>query len=146
MNRLHAMAKVQRVVFESDTIEPKDVYLKLRSEIDTDIMGRKEIEAFAEHSIQLRRDARFPVEKARMALDIAEAELRADVLDALGKLDVSEPRACREVYELHRQLGGSIGEPSLRLALEYLTEDGIEGVEALRARLDEIYPPESKED
>jgi hypothetical protein len=145
MNRLHAMAKVQRAVFESDTIEPKDIYLKLRFEIPETLMGRKEIEAFAEHSIQLRSDARFPVEKARMALDILEAELRADVLDALGALDVTNPRDCREVYELHRQLGSSIGEHSLRHGIDALEAAG-KDFEALRARLDEIYPPAKSED
>lgn len=141
------MTMVQRTVLESDSIEKKDVYLKLRFEIPEEVMGRLEIEAAAEQSVRIRDQAKFPVERARLALDIREGELRADVLDALALVDISNPRDCRDVYELHHQVGGSSGEPSLRNAIDFLGTAGIDEavVGPLAARLLELYPEDADE-
>lgn len=146
MNRLHAMTKIQRAALDGGNKDPKDIFMGLRFEIpnggDNEVMSRKEIEAFATQSIQLVADAKFPVERARMALDILEGELRADLLDTVAELDITNPRDCREVYELHRKIGSSIGEPTLREAIDAVAVGGIDAdrVAALVTRLNAIYP------
>lgn len=149
MNRLHAFALIQRTVFDSDTIDANDVYLKLRNVIPNgghdQVMSRDEIKGRAKEAIEQRDEAKFKVEFARHRLDILEAELRADVLDALEVIDLSNPRVCREVYDVHRQVGTSVGQPSLRQALELLKGGGHDCA-ALKSRLDEIYPPATDDD
>ncbi len=148
MNRLHAMTLIQRTVLESDCIDASDIFMRLRRDIpnggDSELMSRKEIEAFAKQAIELRDQAKFPVERKRLELDITEGELRADVIDALALIDLSNPRDVRDVYEMHRKIGGSIGEPSLREAVDYLGEAGVDEavVAPLAARLLALYPVE----
>jgi hypothetical protein len=151
MNRLHAITKIQRAVFDDGITDPKDVFLKLRFVIPNggadELMPRKEIEALAEHAIAMLKNVHFPVERAHLALDILEGELRADLLDALASLDVTEPNVCREVFEMHRNLGNSTGPASLRECVDMLAEGGAaeELVADLATRLAALYPPD-KED
>lgn len=146
MNRLHALTKIQRHVFESGCTDEKDIFLALRHVIpnggDTEVLSRKEIESFAKISLQQLAEARFPVERERLRLDILEGELRADLLDEIAKLDLSNPRDCRELYELHRAVGNSTGEPTLRQAIDALAVGGTseDVVAALTERLLALYP------
>lgn len=152
MNRLHAMTRIQRLVFEHRPVDGKDVFMRLRTEIpnggDKEVMSRKEIEAFADHAIKLIGDMRFGVELARLQLDIAEGELRADVLDALDALDMSKPGDCRDIYELHREIGSSTGPASLRKALDMLAVGGTseDTMASLTARLLALYPVEGDDE
>ena len=145
------MTLIQRTALEGGSIEPKDIYLKLRNTIPNggldEVMSRQEIVAFAEQSVKLVAESRFPVERERMRLDICEGELRADLLDELAKLDLSNPRIARELYETHRKIGSSTGEPTLREAIDTLAVSGVspDTMTALVARLNEIYPPEADE-
>jgi hypothetical protein len=146
MNRLHAMTRIQRLVFEHRPVDGKDVFMRVRMEIpnggDNEVMSRKEIEAFADHAIKLIGDMKFSVELARLQLDIAEGELRADLLDALDALDMTNPSDCRDIYELHREIGNSTGAPSLRKAIDTLAVGGTheDTIAALTARLLALYP------
>ncbi len=149
MNKLHAITLVQKTVIEGSFVDPKDVFLKLRSVIpnggDTEVLSRKEIESVATEALQQLKSILFPVEKCKLLLDVKEMELRADLLDALAGVDISNPRDCRDVFETHRQLASSSGEPSLRLAMNTLAAAGLPH-EAFKARLDELYPEDSDDD
>lgn len=146
MNRLHALTLIQRTVLEGSMTDEKDVFMKLRFEIpnggDTELMSRNEIQAFAKNCVMQLSEARFPVERERLRLDILEGELRADILDEIAKLDLSDPRQCRELYELHREVGGSTGEPSLRRAVDTLAVGGCDEntIKAFTERLLALYP------
>lgn len=148
MNRLHAVTKIQRAVLDDGISDPKDVFQKLRFEIPNSgqdlVMERKEIEAFAAQSIGLVQDARFPVERERMRLDILEGELRADLLDAIAGIDISDPGVCRDVYELHRKVGSSTGAPTLQEAIDMLAvskpEPGEDAIAGFVSRLEALYP------
>lgn len=138
------MARIQKTVLEHEITDPKDVYQKLRFEIKHEVMPREAIQGFAAQAIQLVSDAKFPVERDRMRLDIAEGELRADLLDALQLLDRSNPRDTRDIYELLRELGGSIGEPSLRKVIDAVTVSGKVDADTcadFARRLVALYPP-----
>jgi hypothetical protein len=146
VNRLHAMTKIQRFVVEKKPVDGKAVFTALRFEIpnsgEGEVMSRKEIEAFADHSIKTIADMRFGVERARLSLDIAEGELRADLLDALDALDMTNPQDCREIYELHREIGSSTGPASLRKAVDMLAAGGgtEDAMADFTARLLALYP------
>lgn len=145
MNRLHAMTRIQRHVVEAKPVDGKAVFTALRFEIpngtEGEVMSRKEIEAFGEHSIQTIANMRFGVEHKRLALDISEGELRADLLDALDALDMTNPQDCREIYELHREIAGSTGPASLRKAVDMLAVSSTEDAMAdFTARLLALYP------
>ncbi len=152
MNRLHLLTFIQRCALHDGDTDENAVYGKVRKSFpgavndgDKELMGRAECQAVAKQSIDMVRNSRFPIERARLALDIREGELRADVLDAIALLDVSNPRDCRDVFELHSKVGGSIGEPTLREALDMLAEAG-QDTTPLKARCDEIFPPAPDED
>ena len=148
MNRLHAMTIIQRAVLDDGMKDPKDVFLSVRAKFPTSghdqLLSRAEVEQFAAQSISMLANAHFPVERARLALDIREGELRADILDGIAALDISNPRDCRDVYELHQRVGGSIGEPTLREAIDILKAGG-QDVAGLVERCDEIYPPQQED-
>jgi hypothetical protein len=146
VNRLHIMTRAQRAALEGVTDE-NAIYGIVRTEYPgtvgngaDELMSRKELEMFSRQAVLTAQNARFPVERARLALDIREGELRADVLDALAQLDVSNPRDCRDVFEIHQKVAGSIGEPTLREAIDLLAAAD-KDVSALRTRCDEIFPP-----
>lgn len=153
MNRLHLIAKIQRKAllgkpgpdgkWEPLFVDGKELFGSLNREDRgiTDILKRSEIENFAQAAIDQVKAALFPVERRRMALDVNEGELRADILDALSTLDLEKPDVARNVYEAHAQVGGSTGRPSMDHAVLLLEELGAaELAESLRARIDELYP------
>ncbi len=149
MNRLHCMVAIQRAVFDGAT-EPSTVFQQIRREYrissgHDELMSRTECEEHAKQSIRIFEQAQFPVERARLGLDIAEGELRADVLDGIAALDISNPRDCRDVYELHQKVGGSTGEPTLREAISTL-EAGGQDVTKLTERCDALYPKQEDDD
>jgi hypothetical protein len=151
MNRLHVMTAIQRCALEGDKDE-STIYGKIRKLLPgavnngaEELLSRKEAEALALQSIHMVSNARFPVERARLALDIREGELRADVLDAIATLDLSNPRDVRDVYETHQMVASSIGEPSLRAALDLLAAAD-QDVTVLKARVDELFPTTPSED
>lgn len=152
MNRLHALTLIQRTVFEDRPVEVKDVFMKLRFLIpnggDNEVLARKDIEAFAENCMRQLKDLRFPVEFERMRIDILEGELRADLLDAIGELDLSDPNDCRELFELHRAVGSSTGSPTLMQAIDALAAGGIheDRIKALTERYLALYPKPVLED
>ena len=91
--------------------------------------------------IKLCAEAFFQVERRRLELDTAEAMLRADMLVSLDKLPLDKPREVREIYELYRQVATQSGEPSLRQALEYLDDAGMdEDHTRLLLRVEALYP------
>lgn len=148
MNRLHAMTMIQRAALDG-AIDEKSVYGTVRGKFDTSgdkaVMLRGEIEAFAKQAIAMTKAACFPVERERLRLDILEGELRADILDGIAALDISNPRDCRDVYELHTKVGGSTGEPTLREAIGAL-EAGGQDVAELTSRCNAIYPPQGDDE
>lgn len=152
MNAFHAMALISRTVLETGTIEPKDVYVKLRGQIDgpgAQIMTRPEIESFASQCIQQLKAAKFPLERELMLLRTTEAELRADLVDLINTLDRTSPRDLRDLHELCGRVLNSDGEPSLQEAVDYLaasgqvTEDVVAG---LTGRLLALFPPAKDDD
>lgn len=151
MNRLHALTLIQRTVFEEKPSDVKDVFMKLRFLIpngsEDEVMSRKEIDAFAQNCLAQLADARFPVERERYRIDILEGELRADLLDAIAELDLSDPNDCRELYELHRAVGNSTGSPTLQQAIDTLAAGGLgeDRIKTLTDRFFALYP-KPKED
>jgi hypothetical protein len=152
MNRLHALTRIQKAALSGDYVDGKAIYAAVRNEIPTSgedmLMSRTEIEKFADQQHAIASAIDFKVERAKFALDIAEGELRADLLDALDGLDVSDPRDCREVFRVHREVGNSSGPASIREAIDMLAAGGIaeDAVVSLVGRLNALYPPEEQED
>jgi hypothetical protein len=151
VNRMHVMTTIQRLALEGDS-DADSIYGKIRKALPGtvnngagELMSRAECQAFAKQAIHQAQSAMFPVERARLALDIAEGELRADILDGVAALDVSNPRDCRDAFDLHQKVGGSVGEPTCREAIDYLKNAG-QDVAALEAKLVELYPAPTEDD
>jgi hypothetical protein len=146
VNRLHALTRIQKAALSGDYVDGKAIYAAVRNEIPTSgedmLMSRTEIEQFAEQQSKIAKAIDFNVERAKFALDITEGELRADLLDALDALDMTNPSDCRDIYELHREIGNSTGAPSLRKAIDTLAVGGTheDTIAALTARLLALYP------
>ncbi len=136
MNRLHVVAEIQSLVLSGLT-EVGEINRRLRPmNPDGCGMKRTEVEKFTKQSIEMVGAAYFPVERRRFELDITEARLRADILDALATLDISDPNVAREVFEVHSRVGGSSGKPTLDEAIELLDEAGA----AFKPRMLELWP------
>lgn len=137
------MALIQRTVLEKDPVDGKEVFMLLRFVIpnggDQEVMSRDEITQFGQHSVQIVKNASFHVEREKLKLDILEAELRADLLDALSTVDISDPAVCREIYNEHVSVASSTGRASLEEAIGKLAEAGVD-VTDFRTRLEAVYP------
>lgn len=149
MNRMHAITLIQRTVLEENPSDAKDVFLKLRSQIPNggmdEVLSRKEIEAVAEGSIQTIKNAHFPVERAKLRLELLESELRADLLDALAGIELKDPDTVREVFQAHQELASSSGPASLRNCIDLIEASGAD-VAPLLQRLLDIYPEPKDEE
>lgn len=147
MNRLHVVTRIQGLALEGKT----DIFKLIRDEIPSDGdcgvtwggMAKKDIEAFADNTLKMIKAISFNVERERMRLDTLEGGLRADVLDALDALDLSNPRDAREIFEAHQQIGASTGPASLRTAIDMIAAaDGTSPdlVKDLTDRMLYLYP------
>jgi hypothetical protein len=152
MNRLHALTRIQReaLVNRDEHTDGNAVWQAIREGWDTSVLSRSKATEFADVQLKQAKAIDFELERAKFLLDITEGELRADLLDALDTIDVSNPRVCREVFECHRGLGNSTGEASIREAIDLLGVAGFDEAQCadFARRLLELYPadPEDKEE
>jgi hypothetical protein len=141
MNRLHLVVQIQELVLAGK--EPAEVYQELRSLKNPSIedlgLKRTDVENMAKSSKTTLETALFPIEKRKLALDVQEGRLRADILDAVAGLDVSDVLVAREVWAVHQELGNSSGPASLRSALDCLEGANVDITELKRA-YDELFP------
>jgi hypothetical protein len=142
MNRLHVITRIQELVLSGTS--PGEIYKTLRDECrNPSIEGlglkRTDVDKLAEGSAKTLEQVQFPCERRHLELEIAETKIRADVLDAVATLDISNPTVAREVFNAHRQLGSSSGEPSILQALDLLDGAGHDTV-SLRAALAVVFP------
>lgn len=149
MNRLHVITKVNELALNGTT-EVGEIFRLLRNELSTvsssvESLGlkRTDIEHLAKQALEQVSNALFPCERRRLELDVLEGKLRADVLDALATIDLSNPSVAREVFEAHRAVGFNTGTPSIRTALDVLDGAGVDCA-ALNAQLDALYPAEAE--
>lgn len=153
LNRLHALALIQKIVLDKDITDldegPKQVFNNVREVVPIggkdEVLSRAEVMGFAKQAIATAATAKFPVERANLRLEVAEHELRADLLDALCALDITDPADCRDVFNVHRELAGSSGPASMRTALDALSAGGVD-VTAYTVRLEALYPKPKAED
>lgn len=151
MNRLHALTRIQRAAATGDHVDGKSIFMALRFEIpnggDNEVLSRKEIETFGDMQVSAVKGMNFALEKAKYVLDIAEGELRADLLDALDALDTTDPRDCRDLFRIHQGVGNGGGPASILEAIDALAAGGAtpDEVAGYIARLHEIYPEEKPE-
>ncbi len=108
---------------------------------------REDIKNTAKAMIDVVAQAQFPVEKANLQLDTTEILLRADFLQALDKLPLTDPRDVRDLHGLYRKLASQGGEASMQEALDHLREGGLlDDVATLKARVLELYPAPELDD
>lgn len=150
MNRLHVVTHVQELAIEGIT-EPGEVYRLVRnrlSEQSTSLedfgLKRTEVEKLAKEAVEMVGNAHFPIERRRLELDLAEGKIRADILDALKTIDISNPNIAREVYEAHRSVGASAGAVSLRHGMDCLEGANVD-VTSLKAAIEALFPSEPED-
>jgi hypothetical protein len=143
VNKFHVYAIVQAAVLanEAELSDGKSVFHTLREQYPsiTDLMSRSEIEKVATSFFEGLKKVTFAVERRAMELQAEEAMLRADLIDELAKLDVTDPGVAREVLATINSTVASAGEPSLQEAIDILKGADVDVV-SFEARLEALFP------
>lgn len=152
-NRLHVLSFCQMQALKGTDSE-KEILKAVQTEFAAESpdggvshcgISREQIRDTCTAMIKLVAEAVFKVERRRLELDSTEGMLRADMLVALDKLPLENPRDVRDLYDLYRTTATQSGEPSLRQALEHI-EDLAEDHAALLPRVEALYPTPSVDD
>lgn len=80
------------------------------------------------------------IELAAMELEVAEEDLRSQVVDALDAANLSHPGDVRDLLALVRRVQTSTGRPTLDEGIAFAEGINCEQVPAFKAELDRLYP------
>ena len=154
-NRLHVLSFCQQQAL-AGIDDPKFILKAVQAEFAAESpdggvthcgVSREDIKGTSEAMIRVVAEAAFRVERRRLELDCDEGMLRADMLLALDKLPLENPRDVRDLYEVYRQVASQTGEASLRNAIEHLKEGNLTAdVDALLPRVEALYPTPAVDD
>ncbi len=109
-------------------------------------MQRKDIEAVAAQVKAMVAQANTPMRRRRLEVDLIEGRVRADILEAMDSLDLSQahPADVMEMYDVYQAVAGANGAPGLAKALDTLEAAGYEDAISLRVRAAVLYPELAK--
>lgn len=144
LNPKQLEAELFRLAIDED-LSGNTVFYRLRS-MGMTKLKKQNVEAVGD---QLR-DAWAnspPAVRARMRLEAAEMTLTGDLIEALGSLELTNPRDVRDCVTHIGTLGGKqVMEQHLRDACEWLEEAGHPAATELTARLNSLFPKESDDE
>ena len=138
MNQKQLEALVFHLAIDED-LDGNAIFYRLRREYGQTDLKKNNIEKVGDQLRAAWKDAP-PAVRARMRLEAAEMALQGDLLLALGKLELTNPRDVRDCVNHIQAVAGGAMEHQLKAAVEYLEVAESAEYGALRERFLALYP------